>query len=86
MRYAVTGLEHFKLLASREFIALPAALDDLCSAALSYLALGRTAISAAGLLAAHLRHCAEQVIALLVVLCQVPENFVTFFIFTALHL
>ena len=74
MRYDVAQLEHFELLAPAEIMTLPAPFAPLGSAALPYLTVGRTAITAAGLLAAHLHHRAKQVVALLVVLEFLEER------------
>ena len=67
MRLAVVRFEYFELFASREIIALPAAIQPFLSGAVSYLALRRAAIAPTNLFAAHLRHCAKQIITLLVI-------------------
>jgi hypothetical protein len=51
-------LEDFELFTGWKIIALPAAIELLLSGSVSYFAVGRPAVTAAGLFAAELHHCA----------------------------
>ena len=57
MGHAMMHLKKLELFTGGEVVALPAALDVVLSAALSYLAIRWPAVTSAGLLAAHLHHC-----------------------------
>lgn len=67
MGHTVVQLEELELFTGGEIITLPAALDVVLSTALSYLAIRWSTVASAGLFAAHLHHCAEQIIALIIV-------------------
>ena len=60
--------EKLESFASKEIIALPAAIKLFFSRAASYLAVGRATITFTELFAANLHHCAQQIIAFIVVL------------------
>ena len=74
MGRAVVLFQERELFAGLEIGTLPAARESFLSATISYFAVGRPAIASAGLLAAHFHHCAQQVIALVVVLEFLEER------------
>jgi hypothetical protein len=73
MGRTVVRFKEFELFASGEIVTLPAAVEAFFPAALPYLAFGWAAVASAGLFAAQFHHCAQQVIALVVIL-EFPEE------------
>ena len=65
--------ENFELLTGRKIIALPAADELFLSSAVSYLAVGWATVTFTELFAAHLHHCAQQIIALVIILKFLEE-------------
>ena len=65
---AVVRFKELELLAGRKISALPATIELLFSRAVPDLAIGRATVAPTGPLAPELHHCAQQAIALIIVL------------------